>query len=445
MESSLTRTAVLDECCQEGSSHGGAAMQQTGMGSPVLEEGSSHGGAAGQQTGMGSAVLEEGKVAGSDHDRATATVWPDNDIDFNLFLEEEEIFKDLESDHDWDDIETKEDSKDEEMKEESLDLDEDNNWSGVSFEEVKEQNVDMEKADYDDKDEHVKVPIEIEMDLETDSESDEDYSENKEDSEDDEMEKEALDLDEDNNWPGISFDEEVQEQNEYMEKADYDDKVEHVKVPIEIVMDEEKVGTEALQLVVSKPLGPYSTEVLGQGCSSWGPYSRDSLNSGGCTSMGLWSAGAQDTSLNIVDVPNTIEATYCEAKTPEDEEEEVYSHEDTVEESIEDVKEVILENIDDLVEDNLGQPVPLVTVKDEFMEEKVKMYVKIKGFPWWPAFFKQEGNIATFLDNQIGHPLEVRDFTDANKDWILSTVRFSKKTGSSKTAFLCDNAKISNM
>ena len=389
MESSLTHTAVLDECCQEGSSHGGAAGQQTGMGSPVLEEGSSHGGAAGQQTGMGSAVLEEGKVAGSDHDRATATVWPDNDIDFNLFLEEEEIFKDLESDHDWDDIETKEDSKDEEMKEESLDLEED--------------------------------------------------------SEDDEMKKESLDLEEDNNWPGISFDEEVQEQNEYMEKADYDDKVEHVKVPIEIVMDEEKVGTEALQLVVSKPLGPYSTEVLGQGCSSWGPYSRDSLNSGGCTSMGLWSAGAQDTSLNIVDVPNTIEATYCEAKTPEDEEEEVYSHEDTVEESIEDVKEVILENIDDLVEDNLGQPVPLVTVKDEFMEEKVKMYVKIKGFPWWPAFFKQEGNIATFLDNQIGHPLEVRDFTDANKDWILSTVRFSKKTGSSKTAFLCDNAKISNM
>ena len=368
MASSLTRTAVLDECCQEGSSHGGAA---------------------GQQTGMGSAVLEEGKVAGSDHDRATATVWPDNDIDFNLFLEEEEIFKDLESDHDWDDIETKEDSKDEEMKEESLDLEED--------------------------------------------------------SEDDEMKKESLDLEEDNNWPGISFDEEVQEQNEYMEKADYDDKVEHVKVPIEIVMDEEKVGTEALQLVVSKPLGPYSTEVLGQGCSSWGPYSRDSLNSGGCTSVGLWSAGAQDTSLNIVDVPNTIEATYCEAKTPEDEEEEVYSHEDTVEESIEDVKEVILENIDDLVEDNLGQPVPLVTVKDEFMEEKVKMYVKIKGFPWWPAFFKQEGNIATFLDNQIGHPLEVRDFTDANKDWILSTVRFSKKTGSSKTAFLCDNAKISNM
>jgi hypothetical protein len=389
MESSLTHTAVLDECCQEGSSHGGAAGQQTGMGSPVLEEGSSHGGAAGQQTGMGSAVLEEGKVAGSDHDRATATVWPDNDIDFNLFLEEEEIFKDLESDHDWDDIETKEDSKDEEMKEESLDLEED--------------------------------------------------------SEDDEMKKESLDLEEDNNWPGISFDEEVQEQNEYMEKADYDDKVEHVKVPIEIVMDEEKVGTEALQLVVSKPLGPYSTEVLGQGCSSWGPYSRDSLNSGGCTSVGLWSAGAQDTSLNIVDVPNTIEATYCEAKTPEDEEEEVYSHEDTVEESIEDVKEVILENIDDLVEDNLGQPVPLVTVKDEFMEEKVKMYVKIKGFPWWPAFFKQEGNIATFLDNQIGHPLEVRDFTDANKDWILSTVRFSKKTGSSKTAFLCDNAKISNM
>ena len=389
MESSLSHTAVLDECCQEGSSHGGAAGQQTGMGSPVLEEGSSHGGAAGQQTGMGSAVLEEGKVAGSDHDRATATVWPDNDIDFNLFLEEEEIFKDLESDHDWDDIETKEDSKDEEMKEESLDLEED--------------------------------------------------------SEDDEMKKESLDLEEDNNWPGISFDEEVQEQNEYMEKADYDDKVEHVKVPIEIVMDEEKVGTEALQLVVSKPLGPYSTEVLGQGCSSWGPYSRDSLNSGGCTSMGLWSAGAQDTSLNIVDVPNTIEATYCEAKTPEDEEEEVYSHEDTVEESIEDVKEVILENIDDLVEDNLGQPVPLVTVKDEFMEEKVKMYVKIKGFPWWPAFFKQEGNIATFLDNQIGHPLEVRDFTDANKDWILSTVRFSKKTGSSKTAFLCDNAKISNM
>ena len=389
MESSLTRTAVLDECCQEGSSHGGAAGQQTGMGSPVLEEGSSHGGAAGQQTGMGSAVLEEGKVAGSDHDRATATVWPDNDIDFNLFLEEEEIFKDLESDHDWDDIETKEDSKDEEMKEESLDLEED--------------------------------------------------------SEDDEMKKESLDLEEDNNWPGISFDEEVQEQNEYMEKADYDDKVEHVKVPIEIVMDEEKVGTEALQLVVSKPLGPYSTEVLGQGCSSWGPYSRDSLNSGGCTSMGLWSAGAQDTSLNIVDVPNTFEATYCEAKTPEDEEEEVYSHEDTVEESIEDVIEVILENIDDLVEDNLGQPVPLVTVKDEFMEEKVKMYVKIKGFPWWPAFFKQEGNIATFLDNQIGHPLEVRDFTDANKDWILSTVRFSKKTGSSKTAFLCDNAKISNM
>ena len=389
MASSLTRTAVLDECCQEGSSHGGAAGQQTGMGSPVLEEGSSHGGAAGQQTGMGSAVLEEGKVAGSDHDRATATVWPDNDIDFNLFLEEEEIFKDLESDHDWDDIETKEDSKDEEMKEESLDLEED--------------------------------------------------------SEDDEMKKESFDLEEDKNWPGISFDEEVQEQNEYMEKADYDDKVEHVKVPIEIVMDEEKVGTEALQLVVSKPLGPYSTEVLGQGCSSWGPYSRDSLNSGGCTSMGLWSAGAQDTSLNIVDVPNTIEATYCEAKTPEDEEEEVYSHEDTVEESIEDVKEVILENIDDLVEDNLGQPVPLVTVKDEFMEEKVKMYVKIKGFPWWPAFFKQEGNIATFLDNQIGHPLEVRDFTDANKDWILSTVRFSKKTGSSKTAFLCDNAKISNM
>ena len=389
MESSLTHTAVLDECCQEGSSHGGAAMQQTGMGSPVLEEVSSHGGAAGQQTGMGSAVLEEGKVAGSDHDRATATVWPDNDIDFNLFLEEEEIFKDLESDHDWDDIETKEDSKDEEMKEESLDLEED--------------------------------------------------------SEDDEMKKESLDLEEDNNWPGVSFDEEVQEQNEYMEKADYDDKVEHVKVPIEIVMDEEKVGTEALQLVVSKPLGPYSTEVLGQGCSSWGPYSRDSLNSGGCTSVGLWSAGAQDTSLNIVDVPNTIEATYCEAKTPEDEEEEVYSHEDTVEESIEDVKEVILENIDDLVEDNLGQPVPLVTVKDEFMEEKVKMYVKIKGFPWWPAFFKQEGNIATFLDNQIGHPLEVRDFTDANKDWILSTVRFSKKTGSSKTAFLCDNAKIYNM
>ena len=389
MESSLSHTAVLDECCQEGSSHGGAAGQQTGMGSPVLEEVSSHGGAAGQQTGMGSAVLEEGKVAGSDHDRATATVWPDNDIDFNLFLEEEEIFKDLESDHDWDDIETKEDSKDEEMKEESLDLEED--------------------------------------------------------SEDDEMKKESLDLEEDNNWPGVSFDEEVQEQNEYMEKADYEDKVEHVKVPIEIVMDEEKVGTEALQLVVSKPLGPYSTEVLGQGCSSWGPYSRDSLNSGGCTSMGLWSAGAQDTSLNIVDVPNTIEATYCEAKTPEDEEEEVYSHEDTVEESIEDVKEVILENIDDLVEDNLGQPVPLVTVKDEFMEEKVKMYVKIKGFPWWPAFFKQEGNIATFLDNQIGHPLEVRDFTDANKDWILSTVRFSKKTGSSKTAFLCDNAKISNM
>ena len=87
----------------------------------------------------------------------------------------------------------------------------------------------------------------------------------------------------------------------------------------------------------------------------------------------------------------------------------------------------------------------LVTVKDKFMEEKVKMYVKIKGFPWWPAFFKQEGNNATFLDNQIGHPLEVRDFTDANKELIMSSVRFSKKTGSSKNAFLCDNAKISNM
>ena len=425
MESSLTRTAVLDEGCQEGSSHGGAA---------------------GQKTGMGSAVLEEGRGAGSGHDRATATVWPENDIDFSLFLEEEEIFKDLESDPELE-IEKKEDSKDEEIKEESLDLYEDNNWSGVSFEEVKEQNVEMEKADYDDKDEHVKVPIEIEMDLETDSECEgkgrEDYNE------DDEMEKEALDLHEDNNWPGMSFDEEVQEQNEYMEKADYDDKVEHVKVPIEIVMDEEKVGTEALQLVVSKPLGPYSTEVLGQGCSSWGPYSRDSLNSGGCTPVGLWSVGAQDTSLNIVDVPNPFGATYCEAKTPKDKEEEVYSHEDTVdsvkEESIEDVKELILENIDGLVKDNLGQPVPLVIVKDEFMEEKVKMYVKIKGFPWWPAFFKQEGNIATFLDNQIGHPLEVRDFTDANKEWIMSRVRFSKKTGSSKTAFLCDNAKISNM
>ena len=41
MESSLSHTAVLDECCQEGSSHGGAAGQQTGMGSPVLEEVSS--------------------------------------------------------------------------------------------------------------------------------------------------------------------------------------------------------------------------------------------------------------------------------------------------------------------------------------------------------------------------------------------------------------------
>ena len=84
-------------------------------------------------------------------------------------------------------------------------------------------------------------------------------------------------------------------------------------------------------------------------------------------------------------------------------------------------------------------------VKDEFMEEKYVKYVKIKGFPWWPAFFKQEGNIATFLDNQIGHPLEVMDFTDANKEWILSRVHFSKKTGSNKAAFLCDYAKISNM
>ena len=100
---------------------------------------------------------------------------------------------------------------------------------------------------------------------------------------------------------------------------------------------------------------------------------------------------------------------------------------------------------DPLVEDNLGQPIVLVMVKDEFMEEKVKKYVKIKGFPWWPAFFKQEGNIATFLDNQIGHPLEVMDFTDANKEWILSRVHFSKKTGSNKAAFLCDYAKVSNM
>ena len=76
-------------------------------------------------------------------------------------------------------------------------------------------------------------------------------------------------------------------------------------------------------------------------CSSWGPYSRDSLNSGVSNALGLWSE----------------ETTYCEAKMTEDEAEEVYSHEDIVdsfkEESIE--EEVNLENIDDFVEDNLGQ------------------------------------------------------------------------------------------
>ena len=274
-------------------------------------------------------------------------------------------------------------------------------------------------------------------------------------------------------WPEMSFDEEFQENIEYMEKAEINVKVEHVKDPIENVIDEEKVGKKVLKLIVPKPLGPYSTDFLGEGCSSWGPYSRDSLNSGVSAALGLWSE----------------ETTYCEAKMTEDEEEEVYSHQDIVdsfkEESIEEElnleqiddfvednlgqtenkeeeiyshenildsvkkssmeEEVKLEVIDDLVEDNLGQPVPLVMVKDEFMQEKIKKFVKIKSFPWWPAFFKQEDNIATFLDNQIGHPLEVMDFTDANKEWILSRVHFSKKTASNKAAFLCDYAKISNM
>ena len=337
---------------------------------------------------------ENGMNMGEDEDPEGCIIneWTENDNDFLPFIEQENICLNLDSDQEWD---LDEDCKDKDMKEESFE------------------------------------------------------------------------------WPEMSFDEEFQENNEYMEKAEYNDKVEHVKDPIENVIDEEKVGKKVLKLVVSKPLGPYSTDFLGEGCSSWGPYSRDSLNSGRSTALGLWNE----------------ETTYCEAKMTEDEEEEVYSHQDIVdsfkEESIEEEvnlehiddfiednlgqtdnkeeeiyshenildsvkkssmeKEVKLEVIDDLVEDNLGQPVPLVMVKDEVMEEKIKKFVKIKSFPWWPAFFKQEGNIATFLDNQIGHPLEVMDFTDANKEWILSRVHFSKKTASNKAAFLCDYAKISNM
>ena len=78
------------------------------------------------------------------------------------------------------------------------------------------------------------------------------------------------------------------------------------------------------------------------------------------------------------------------------------------EESIVDVEQDNLENIDDLVKDNLGQPVDLVAVTDEIQEENSKMFVEVKRFQCWPAFYNKEYNSVVFLNNQIGHPLEVR-------------------------------------
>ena len=294
--------------------------------------------------------------------------WSDNDSDFLPFIEQEKMCLNLDSDHEWDEDN---DTKKEECKsEEVIEEQSKNNESNIESDEY--MDVDLDDDDDwpgvifgDEQNEGIEVQIKEEP-IDDFEELDEvKEGQVNEESIDIEEVLDLDDLDDDYNWSGVIFGDEQNEGIEVQIKEEHHDDFEE--------LDEVKEGQ------------------------------------------------VNEESIDIEDV----------LATPE--------------ESI-DVEEVIATpDSDNLIEHNIGQPVHMVSVKDEVLQEDVKKFVKVKNFPWWPAFYTCEDNRATFLNNQIGYPLEVRDFTEEVKEWIINSFKFSNKKGSSKNAFLCDTFEMSNM